>query len=160
MRTPLSRFTMYLLVATLSVVVVGALTVPWAPPAQAGVSVWRITSLAATLNPGVSDTSASFWTQGCQNLNLYLHGEMDSMLVTVQTSRDKRTWCQLYQEQINGTDGTLALQLNRPITRLGSGGTDYFEVPTLDWVRVIANNNDTADADTASAMIWELKCRK
>jgi len=118
---------------------------------------WKtVSGLATTIAPGVSDTSNTLSCSTWDSVQPVIICESDSALVTIQHSVDGTTWLTLMTKQIDGTDGTTALQWNTALTRTGYTGSTFTEAPPLNYLRCIVNVNDSAGADTLSGLVFRL----
>lgn len=103
-----------------------------------------VPGLATTIAAGVIDTSSTISTSAWESVMPVVICECDSALVTIQTSVNGTTWVTLVSEQLDGTDGTTALQLQKTVTKVGTTASTFTEVVPLNYLRAIVNVNDSA----------------
>lgn len=129
-----------------------------AVPAVAAPRLWSNPGISATMRPSLVDTTTTINASRCSDLHFVIAGEMDSLLYTLQGSEDGTNWVTLKSAQINGTDGTYAIQASTSLSQIGTAGTDTQLYPPPSFVRAILNNNDTAGADTVGALTVRFRC--
>ena len=140
-----------------------------APPASASVWSKNLTmynysagsQVAVTsIPPARVDTTETVNLSGCADLSLKIFCDADSSSVTVQGANSTSNWVTLETIQINGTDETYALQYDKIMSALGSGGTTYLAQRPTVYYRLIWNNNDAVGADTVETLGIRLSCNK
>lgn len=148
--------------ALLVVIAAGLISVLEPTPAYA---MWwkNVGGIASSIARGVADTSETIVTAACKDLHMQLFCDADSAKLILQVSNDGGTrWCTLLTEQVNGTDETYALQVNKVLSALGTGGTTYLPLPPGSRIRFIVNNDDAAvsEADTMENITLRIGCNR
>ena len=138
--------------------VLALVLVPLMMPESVEAKRMRLGGLATSYAPAVVDTSSSASVATCADLHWLVFFEGDSLLITLQGSPNNSNWVSLATKQVNGTDGTYALQWDGTLSHLGTGGTTYLGFPPPRYVRWIVNNNDAAGADTVGTINFEFEC--
>ena len=141
------------LAAFIAVLLIAAAAVP----SDAGVKRWHNPGIAASIAPAVIDTSSTIGVSSWNEFSLFVAYEGDSSKVSVEGSMDGTNWYTLLAAvQLNGVDGTYALQYYKPITVTTSASKNDSQVWLGNYVRIILNNDDAAGDDTLGTISVDL----
>lgn len=121
-------------------------------------AVFEGAAVASTLAAGAADTCNTINMNKCDGLSWVTAFEGDSCLVTVQGSEDETNWTSLGATQVNGTDGTYAIQWSYIYTVLTTNSKNDIAMPPPRYVRVILNNNDTTGSDDMGVITFKAYC--